>query len=86
MLLIKETSVKWVSSYADYKLENGVLLFDMDWNGEIYRNGFDSISEKETNIEYKPVYRFQIDNIDTESEEYEKNSDYYNEIIGFEEM
>lgn len=85
MLLIKNRNVKYVSSFADYELEDGTLLFDVDWNGEIYRNGLKD--EKDTNLEYKPVYRFQIDNINLDN--LEENSDEWNkanEIVGFEAM
>ena len=62
MLLIKSENVDYISSKADYELEDGTLLFEEDWNGEIYRNGWKD--EKDTNKEYKPVYRFQLDNVD----------------------
>lgn len=85
MLLIKEKNVKHVSSTADYELEDGTLLFEEDWNGEIYGNGWKD--GKDTNIEYKPVYRFQIDKVDLNN--LEENSDewlYEYEILGFEEI
>lgn len=80
MLLIKEKNV----NNADFELEDGTLLFGQDWNGEIYGNGWKD--EKNTNIEYKPVYKFEIDRIDLNSldensEEWEKAV----EIVGFEE-
>lgn len=80
MLKIKEKNVK----NADYELEDGTLLFEMDWNTEIYRNGFKD--GKDTNCEYKPIYRFQIENINLDSLE-ENSEDWYKatEIIGFEE-
>ena len=84
MLKIKERNVKYVNSIADYELEDGTLLFEEDWNGEIYRNGWKD--EKDTNKEYKPVYRFQLDNVDLNN--LEENSDEWNyesEIVGFEE-
>lgn len=71
MLLIKNQNVKWVSSKADYELENGVLLFEEDWNGELYRNGFDPKAEKDTNRYYRAIYE------EVEPDEFE--------IIGFEE-
>lgn len=83
MLLIKDTHVMHVSSYADYELEDGTLLFEQDWNGELYRNGWKD--EKNTNYEYVPVYRFQLDNIDINN--IEENSDEWLEaveIVGFE--
>lgn len=85
MLLIKGENVKYVSSTADYELEDGTLLFEEDWNGEIYRNGWKN--ERDTNKEYKPVYRFQLDNVDLNN--LEENSDEWNyesEIVGFEEV
>lgn len=85
MLKIKEKNVKYVSSYADFKLEDGTLLFEQDWNGEVYGNGFKN--EKNTNKEYRAIYKFEVDNIDISS--LEENSDEWNsamEIVGFEEM
>lgn len=84
MLLIKSENVDYISSKADYELEDGTLLFEEDWNGELYRNGLKN--EKDTNKEYKPVYRFQLDNVDLNN--LEENSDEWNyesEIVGFEE-
>lgn len=83
MILIKNRNVEYVSSYADFELEDGTLLFEQDWNGEIYRNGWKN--EKDTNCEYKPVYKFEIDNINLD--DLEENSDEWNnanEIVGFE--
>ena len=85
MLLIKNRNVKYISSYADFELEDGTLLFEQDWNGEIYINGLKD--EKDTNCEYRPVYKFQIDNINLD--DLEENSDAWNdanEIVGFEEI
>lgn len=85
MLLLKNRNVEYVSSYADYELEDGTLLFAQDWNGEFYKNGWKE--GKDTNYEYKPVYKFEIDNINLD--DLEENSDAWNEameIIGFEEM
>lgn len=87
MLLIKNENFERVGHKVDYELENGVLLYEIDWNGEIYRNGFDPINEKDTNKSYKPVYRFEIDNINLD--ELEENSDeWYRacEIIAFKEI
>lgn len=87
MLLIKNENVKYVSSVADYELENGLLLFEEDWNGEIYSKGFDPKNEKEINNEYKPVYRYELDNINID--DLEENSDEWNkalEIVGFQEI
>lgn len=85
MLLIKNENIDYVSSKADYELEDGTLLFEQDWNGEIYRNGWKN--EKNTNCEYQPVYRFQIDDINLDN--LEENSNEWNkanEIVGFEEI
>ena len=41
---------------VDYALENEILLFEDDWNGEIYRNGFDIKTEKVVKNCYRPVY------------------------------
>ena len=85
MIKIKERNIKYVNSIADYQLEDGTLLFEKDWNGEIYGNGFKD--NKHTNLEYKPVYRFQLDNVDLNN--LEENSDEWNyesEIVGFEEI
>ena len=83
MILIKNRNVEYVSSYADFELDDGTLLFEQDWNGEIYCNGWKN--EKDTNCEYKPVYKFEIDNINLD--DLEENSDEWNsanEIVGFE--
>lgn len=56
MVRVKSTHVKHVSAYADYELENGILLFSTDWNGEIYGTGFDPINESDDKNEYRPVY------------------------------
>lgn len=85
MLLIKRKHVEYVSSYADFELEDGTLLFETDWNGELYRNGWKN--DKDTNFEYKPVHKFEIDNINLDN--LEENSDAWNEameIVGFEEV
>lgn len=84
MIKIKNRNVKYVSSYADYELEDGTLLFNEDWNGEIYRNGWKN--NKDTNNIYKPVYRFELENINIDK--LEENSDAWLkavEIVGFEE-
>jgi hypothetical protein len=78
---------KHKDNLADYELENGILLFEEDWNTEIYRNGYDTINNCDSNKEYKPVYRFEIENIDLE--EIEENSEEWyraTEIVGFEEV
>lgn len=82
MLLIKE---KNVNNSIDYVLEDGTELYKMDWNGEIYGNGFKN--GKDTNCTYKPVYRFQAENLDLET--IEENSEKWNEateILGFEQF
>lgn len=87
MLLIKRSNFERMNNIVDYELENGILLYEMDWNTEVYTNGYDPEEEKETNVSYKPVYRFEIDNIDINN--LEENSDEWNtacEIIGFEEQ
>lgn len=71
MLKIKNENVKWVGYQADYELENGILLFDTDWNGEIYTEGFDPKTEKSNGRRYSPVYK------EVDEEQFE--------IIGFEE-
>jgi hypothetical protein len=84
MLKIKETKQ---NSLADYELENGILLFEKDWNTEIYRNGYDTINNCDSNKEYKPVYRFEIENIDLNKIEENSEKWYYaTEIISFEEL
>ena len=53
---------------------------------ENYNLALDFADEKDTNKEYKPVYRFQLDNVDLNN--LEENSDEWNyesEIVGFEE-
>ena len=35
----------------DYLLENGVLLHESEWNGEVY-----TVKENGSEIEYRPVY------------------------------
>lgn len=85
MLKIRNRNVEHVSSHADYELEDGTLLFEMDWNGEIYGNGWKD--GKDTNCEYRPIYRFELENIDINS--LEENSDEWLkaiEIVGFEEI
>ena len=89
MLLIKEKNVKNnLGHNIDYVLENGVELYDSDWNGEIYKNGYirkNGDDGENTNEVYKPVFRFQYENIDIDK--LEENSDEWNyafEILGFE--
>lgn len=54
----------------DYVLENDVELYDMDWNGEIYCNGFKD--DRDTDLRYKPIYK-------------ENAKDDF-ELLGFEEI
>lgn len=86
MKKVVNKNVQFNETKADYELENGILLFSGDWNGECYREGY-SINDKGCiNHEFVPVYRYQYDNIDIS--EVEENSDeYFNltEIIGFDE-
>ena len=42
---------------VDYVLEDGTELYETDWNGEIYGNGWKD--GKDTNITYKPVYNHE---------------------------
>lgn len=87
MLLIEDEHGKWVNSFYDYRLENGILLFEQDWNGEIYMEALDSKTEKIIKKSYKPVYRFEDENIDLST--LEENSEQWIracEIIGFEEL
>jgi hypothetical protein len=55
--------VNW-DMYVDAFLENGDVLWNKDWNGEIYSN-------QETGKEYRPVYR-QIDEDEFEVIGYEE--------------
>ncbi len=41
---------------AAFILENGIELYKIDWNGEVYRYGWDSVHECTTRYEYRPVY------------------------------
>lgn len=86
MLLIKNKSLKINGNMVDYELENGILLYSIDWNGELYGNGFNPDNKENTNCEYKPVYKYQLDDIDIS--EFEENSEKWyklTEIVGFEE-
>lgn len=86
MLLVKKQNCKINGHIVDYELENGVLLYSIDWNGELYGNGFNPDNKENTNCEYKPVYKYQLDNIDI-SEVEENSEEWYKltEIVGFEE-
>jgi hypothetical protein len=84
MILIKKRNV---SKEIDYELENDIQLFSEDWNTEVYGNGWNPVESKNTDCEYRPVYRFQLEN--KSLDEVEENSDEWdrlNEIIGFEEF
>ena len=67
MLKIKENANKKYK--VDYVLEDGTELYETDWNGEIYGNGWKD--EKDTNRTYKPIYK------EIAEDEYK--------IVGFEE-
>lgn len=82
MLQIKNTYVKYVNSFADFQLEDGTLLFEKDWNGIVYRNGWKN--EQNTNNEYKPIYKYEKEGIDLYT--LEENSDEWDsamKVIGF---
>lgn len=71
----------------DYILENGIALYGSDWNGELYKEGWDIKNRCVVKKEYKPVYRFETDNIDINK--LEENSDEWikaDEVVGFKEM
>lgn len=55
---------------VDFELENGILLFEKDWNGEIYGTGFNPGTGKDDGLRYIPIYD-------------ELKNDQY-EIVGFE--
>ena len=86
MLLIKKYGGRYDYENYDYELENGILLFSKDWNGEAYIKGFDPNSKEWNNDSFKAIYRFQEENINIE--ELEENSPEWNravEILGFEQ-
>ena len=88
MLLIKEKNYKYMEgNIADFKLENDVLLFETDWNGELYINGWNDKESKNTEFLYKPVYKFELDGIDISDIE-ENTNEWYEltQIVGFEEL
>lgn len=87
MLKIKNNNFKKVGHIVDYELENGILLFGGDWNGEVYLTSWDEKNKKDTNCNYRPVYRYEEENIDILN--IEENSEEWDkafEIIGFEEI
>lgn len=72
-----------INKDIDYVLEDRTYLFCEDWNGEIYRNGVKN--DVKTNCEYRPVCKYQINNIDLSK--CEENSDEWLDavkIVGFE--
>ena len=84
MLLIKKYGGRYDYEDYDYELENGILLFSKDWNGEAYIRGFDPNSKEWNNDSFRAVYRFQEENIDIE--ELEENSPEWDravETVGF---
>lgn len=80
MIKIKHENV---IKHIDYVLEDETELYNEDWNSEIYKNGLKD--GKNTNLEYKPVYNYQIENIDI-SKLVENSNEwlYALEIVGFE--
>lgn len=76
-------------------ISNGKRFFILDgWNGEVYckctecldSKGFDLKNPEEEYV-FKPVYKFEIENINLD--EIEENSEQWckaTEIIGFEEI
>lgn len=71
---IKNKNIKKYGSYFDFELEDGTLLHTMDWNGEVY-----TVKKNGEEITYKPIYKFEIDDIDLDS--IEENSAEWNEAI-----
>lgn len=51
MLKIKNENIKVNGHWFDYELENGVLLHESEWNGEIY-----TVKTKSGEETYRPVY------------------------------
>ena len=51
MLKIKNESVKVNGHWFDFELENGVLLHESEWNGEVY-----TVKVKGGEVVYRPVY------------------------------
>lgn len=86
MILIKEKNVTYDYTLYDYKLENGMLLNVDDWNGDVYTRAFDPQVGLWNNNSFKPVYRYEIDNIDISNiEENSQEWNYALEILGFKE-
>lgn len=87
MLLIKNNGGKYVGANYDYELENGLLLFCDDWNGEAYLRALDPKTDEWNNNSFKAVYRFQEENIDiSDMEENTPEWDRLTKIVGFEEI
>lgn len=51
MLEIKAENVVRCGHQFDYELENGTLLHEKEWNGEVY-----TVRENGTETTYEPVY------------------------------
>lgn len=85
MLIVKEKNYKYIDGIiADYRLENDILLFEKDWNGEVYKRGLNLKNKQIINDEFKPIYVFDVENVDI-SEIEENSNEWYRltEIIGF---
>ena len=81
MINIKNENIKVNGHEFDYQLENGDLLHASEWNGEKY-----IIEKNGREFEYKPVYRYELENIDLDT--LEENSDEWEnavQIVGFED-
>lgn len=91
IIKIKEKIEKYEDG-KEFILENGVSLYNQDWNGEKYLYGFDENKRIKIDHEYIPVYKFQLEGISIEKlEKYEELEEYkilekLNEIVGFEEF
>ncbi|MCI9063293.1 MAG: hypothetical protein HFJ17_01635 [Clostridia bacterium] len=87
MLLIKNENGKHDHERYDYELENGLLLFSNDWNGEAYIRALDSKTNKWNNNSFKAVYRYDEEDVDiSEVEENSVEWDRLVEVVGFEEV
>lgn len=51
MLKINDTNVRVNDHEFDYELENGTLLHESEWNGEVY-----TVKENSREVTYRPVY------------------------------
>jgi hypothetical protein len=79
MLKIKATNARHVGENYDYELSDGTLLHVSEWNGEAY-----TVKADGREITYRPVYRYQAEQIDLGSiEENSPEWDAAVEIIGF---